>query len=79
VSASKKDLLGNAAHWLEEAKRNHLGGKGVGAIFIFFNLDTVGSAVCTANVNKEAIKDHLKSILKKLGDGNMIINPWDNN
>lgn len=79
MSASKADLLGNAAHWLEQAKKNHLGDNGVGAIFIFFNKDQVGTAVCTASVDKELLKAHLKDILKKLGDGNIILDPYGRN
>ena len=76
MGASKRDLAGNAVHWLEQAKRNHLGDQGVGCIFIFFNKDERGSAVCTANVHKEAVKAHLKDVLKQLGDGNLIVSPW---
>ena len=79
MSASKADLLGNAAHWLEQAKQNHLGDSSVGAIFVFFNKDQIGTAVCTATVSRELLKAHLKDILKKLGDGSVIINPYENN
>jgi hypothetical protein len=81
MSASKRELADNASHWLKEAKRNHLGGIGVGAIFIFFNSQEVGTAVCTATVNRKLLKAHLKTILEKLDrdDHRVIIDPWENN
>jgi len=79
MAASKSDLMGNAAHWLKEAKRNHLGDAGVGAIFIFFNTNEFGSAVCAATVNKAYLKKHLKAIIDKIEqDETRIVTPYDN-
>lgn len=75
----KDDLLGNAKHWLEEAKRNHLGPKRVGAIFIFFDKTDISSAVCTATVDKDTLRRHLTAILKKIDDMPLIVSPYDKN
>ena len=66
--ASKEELMHNAKHWLNEAKRNGLSKDGIGAIFIFFDTRETGSAVCTANVDKERIAQELNVIRQKIGD-----------
>lgn len=79
MSVSKSDLLGNATHWLEEAKKCHLGGRGVGAIFIFFDRHDIASAVCTATIDKDTLRRHLCAILKKIDDMPLIFSPYERN
>ena len=83
MAVSKKDLIGNCATWLKVFKRERddkgLCPKAVQAIFIMFDAaDPVGSAVCMGTMNREAIADACKSILKKIErDKSPIIHPYD--
>lgn len=80
VSASKKELVHNAVRWMDLAKKEGIKEHGVGAIFLFFNVDDpTGSAVCVGSVNKDAVRDACRGILKKLDGGSLIINPFEKN
>lgn len=78
MSTNKKELLYNASHWLEQAKRNNLTKMGIGAIFVFFDQTEAGSAVCTSNVSKDRLRQELRTILKKMDDDRVIVNPFEN-
>ncbi len=73
MSTSKKELLANAQHWLQQAKNGGLSRFGIGAIFIFFDRTSSGSAVCTSNVDRTRLAQELKTILKKMEDRTIII------
>lgn len=77
MATNKKELMMNAAHWMEQAKAGGLGKYGIGAIFIFFDTTADGSAVATANVDKKRIAAECRSIVKKI-EGGVIISPFDN-
>lgn len=71
--ANKKELLNNATHWLNQAKINGLSKKRIGAIFIFFDKDGTGSAVCTSTEDRTRLAHELKTILQKMADHTIII------
>jgi hypothetical protein len=76
----KEQLMFNATRWMELAKKEGIKQMGIGAIFMFFDLsDPTGSAICVGSVNREAVKDACKGILKKLEGGSLIINPFEKN
>lgn len=80
MARSKDELVYNATRWMQAAKREKIKEDGVGAIFMFFNLnDPTGSAVCVGSVNRDAIKAACKGILKKIEQGQLIINPYERN
>ena len=73
MATSKKELLANATHWLNQAKAGGLGKYRIGAIFIFFDRDATGSAVATANVDRSRLAQELGTVLKKMEDRSIII------
>lgn len=73
MATNKKELLANATHWLNQAKINGLGKYRIGAVFIFFDRDASGSAVCTSNVDRTRLAHELYTILKKMEDRSIII------
>lgn len=73
MATNKKELFANASHWMAQAKAGGLDHFGIGAIFIFFDKDSTGSAVCTANVDRSRLAQELKTILKKMEDRTIII------
>lgn len=79
MSVPKKHLVLNATRMLSQI-RDGVKADGCYAIIMLGNLDNLaGSAVLVGTVNNEAVKDACKSILEKLGDGNLIINPYEKN
>jgi hypothetical protein len=73
MATNKKELLANAKHWLGQAKAGGLGKYRIGAIFIFFDKDSSGSAVATANVDRSRLAQELQTVLKKMEDRTIII------
>lgn len=73
MATNKKELLANATHWMAQAKAGGLGKHRIGAVFIFFDRDASGSAVCTANVDRARLAQELHTILKKMEDRTIII------
>ena len=48
------------------------------AIFIFFNTEEFGSAVCAGTVPREVMKRHLRAIIEKIDkDESRIVTPYD--
>ena len=74
MATTMKELLANATHWLDQAKRGGLRRYGIGAIFIFFDQTGESTAVATANVGKERLVRELKTIIKKVEE-RVIIDP----
>lgn len=80
MATNKKELMANARHWLQQAKDGGLKRFGIGAIFIFFDQTSTGSAVCTSNVDRARLAQELKTILKKMEDRTIILTgDMDNN
>lgn len=73
MATNKKELLANATHWMAQAKAGGLDRYGIGAVFVFFDKDSTGSAVCTANVDRSRLAQELHTILKKMQDRTIII------
>lgn len=79
MSVPKKHLAMNAARMIDQIRAD-LKSQGCYAIIMLGNLDDLsGSAIMHGTVNREAVKDACKAILKKLGDGSLIINPFEKN
>lgn len=79
MSVPKKHLAMNAARMISQI-REDLKAQGCYAIIMLGNLDDLsGSAVMHGTVNRETVKDACRAILKKLGDGSLIINPYEKN
>lgn len=77
MATTKKELFTNAKHWLAQAVNGGLKRYGIGAIFIFFDMTTEGTAVCTATVDRPRLAQELKTILKKMEE-RTIITPYEN-
>ena len=77
MATSKKEMALNATRWAEAAKKDLP--KDMAFIFLFMPKDGIGQGqgVCAANVNRTALLDELKAVLKKFNEQPLILSPYD--